>query len=133
MKQLSKAISNPVILNIFVIRIFIHFIQTSLSARNFINYYELKFNIETHIRGYHESLVMLIAVLSQSFLVSPMLHYFPSNNSISQMRLISILLIIISLSSFIEYKVSSFNIYLISSLVPNTIANTLLIESTRSK
>lgn len=132
MKKISNAISNPLIRNIFVIRIFIHFIQTSMSARNYIDYYELKFNIETHIRGYHESFVMLIAVLTQTFLVLPMLNYFPSNNSKSQFQLISILLIIISFSSFIEYKVSSFNVYLICSLIPSIIANTLIVESTRS-
>ena len=74
------------VFNFFFVRLCIIFISNSMSSRHILNYYQDKFNIETYQLGFIASTTMVVSIVVQMFLITPILNFFtfsPSNNIVS--------------------------------------------------
>ena len=74
------------VFNFFFVRLCILFISNSMSSRHILNYYQDKFNIETYQLGFIASTTMVVSIVVQMFLITPILNFFtlsPSSNIVS--------------------------------------------------
>eukprot|EP00607_Mallomonas_marina_P000801 CAMPEP_0182435922 /NCGR_PEP_ID=MMETSP1167-20130531/78377_1 /TAXON_ID=2988 /ORGANISM="Mallomonas Sp, Strain CCMP3275" /LENGTH=179 /DNA_ID=CAMNT_0024627477 /DNA_START=950 /DNA_END=1489 /DNA_ORIENTATION=+ len=92
-----------------------------------MNYYELRFNMETYQRGYLSSMAAVINLLTQSFLIGPSLSLFSNDDSL--MMLTS--LIVITVSALMEYFSPSLSFFLVFSVIPKEIASGLVSAASR--
>ena len=111
---------------VFVLRICIVFVESSMSSRNIMNYYESRFKLQTHQLGYIQSACMVLSILVQSFLISPIMKLFDSGLPSARYRLITCCVFCIICASLVEQCSDSFALYVSAGIVPSVAATTLL-------
>jgi MFS family permease len=123
----------PHLKEILICKLFYAFLAYSMSSRHILNYFEAKFHIETYMLGFMTSASMTISIIVKSFLIVPILQLSSylqrkSNRNVTVIHwdIFLLSMIILLLSSVFEYSSDSYNFYLITVLLPHTVASTLL-------
>lgn len=147
-KTFKELLAYPSLGRVLMCRILLIFVESSMSSRNVINYYETKFGLETYQIGFMSSGTMCVSILVQVFLLSWVLRYFHGNvdtkrpltdasqytaPDISVYEDLMILSIgVVIYSEIFEQFSSNFPIFCAMSLLPNIITRTILSEVSKS-
>jgi len=113
---------------IAALRLLISFIQSSLTSRYILNYYEDRFDMETYQLGFISSLMTGFSIVAESFIVGPALSIFRNNDY----QTIIICLFILSILYTIESTCASLWTFILLALLPGSVVSTILSAACRS-
>lgn len=128
---------------IVLLRLGLIFVQSSMTSRYIYHYYEDRFGIETYQLGFITSFATIVSILSELLFVEPVLKLLLDggqqkksieHNSVDERhaRVEILCLIVLIVSSVAESLSPNLPTYLISSLLPFTVAGAVLSSATRS-
>ena len=113
---------------IATLRLLISFVQSSLTSRYILNYYEDRFGMETYQLGFISSLMTGFSIIAESFIVGPALSIFRNNDYQS----IIACLFILSILYTIESTCTSLWSFIVLALLPGSVVSTILNAAIRS-
>jgi len=113
---------------IATLRLLIIFVQSSLTSRYILNYYEDRFGMETYQLGFISSLMTGFSIIAESFIVGPALSIFRNNDYQS----IIACLFILSILYTIESTCTSLWSFIVLALLPGSVVSTILNAAIRS-
>jgi MFS family permease len=113
---------------IATLRLLISFVQSSLTSRYILNYYEDRFGMETYQLGFISSLMTGFSIIAESFIVGPALSIFRNNDYQS----IIACLFILSILYTIESTCTSLWSFIVLALLPGSVVSTILSAAIRS-
>lgn len=125
--SLRQLVQIPGVWQIFACRLIVSFVESSMSSRNILNYYEDRFHIATHQRGFISSASSIVVLLAQTVIVG-FAHRLWGDD-------VTVLIAAIGLvmSSVVEGLLSSMWQYLLFVQLPANIASCLIGSATRSQ
>ena len=121
-EHLTQLARSPAVQNILLVRALLYFIEIGLSSRNIVNYHQRKFNIETASMGFLSSLSSGISLITQFFLIGPLLRVLGGDN----LLIIGVCLAGLLCTQIFESATSQISLYIILSFAPSILLSSLL-------
>ena len=121
-EHLTQLARSPAVQNILLVRALLYFIEVGLSSRYIVNYHQRKFNIETASMGFLSSLSSGISLITQFFLIGPLLRVLGGDN----LLIIGGCLAGLLCTQIFESATSKISLYIVLSFAPSILLSSLL-------
>jgi hypothetical protein len=117
--------TRPSTLAIVVVRLFLSFVDSALSPRQLLSYYEDKFSIKTHVLGWQSSLSSAASIAVDLLLLQPLLQGL-SSSRLGNSHTLCALLSALAAAAIAEASTSSFSLFLATSYLPSLVISMVL-------
>ena len=123
--------TRPSTLAIVVVRLFLSFVDSALSPRQLLSYYEDKFSIKTHVLGWQSSLSSAASIAVDLLLLQPLLQGL-SSSRLGNSHTLCALLSALAAAAIAEASTSSFSLFLATSYLPSLVISMVLSAKIKS-